>query len=89
MYLRSTVRDLHLASWDLSTIDLVDPKHRTWLCALYPLDKNANGERRHVRPVETVPTANEMAPLLKQILDDAAATGLPPAFLPSKEDMET
>ena len=87
------VRDLHLASWDLSTIDLVDPRHRTWLCALYPLDKNANadGERRHVRPVDTDPTpaANEMAPPLKQILDDAAATGLPPAFLPNNEDMET
>ena len=88
------MRDLHLryASWDLSTIDLVDPRHRTWLCALYPLDKNANadGERRHVRPVDTDPTpaAGEMAPLLKQILDDAAATGLPPAFLPSNEDMD-
>ena len=88
------MRDLHLryASWDLSTIDLVDPRHRTWLCALYPLDKSANadGERRQVRPVETspTPTAGEMAPLLKQILDDAAATGLPPAFLPSNEDMD-
>lgn len=82
------MRDLHLrhASWDLSTIDLVDPRHGTWLCALYPLDKNANadGERRHVRPTDPTPTAGEMAPL--QILDDAAMSGLPPAFLPSNVD---
>ena len=84
------MQDLHLryASWDLSTIDLIDPRHGTWLCALYPLDKSANGERRHVRPVKPPPTADEMAPLLKQLLGDAATSGLPPAFLPSNEDMD-
>ena len=88
------MRKLHLryASWDLSTIALVDPSHGTWLCALYPLDKSANadGERRQVRPVETdvATTTGEIAPLLKQLLDDAAATGLPPAFLPTNEDTD-
>ena len=69
------MRNLHLryASWDLSA--LVDPG--TWLCALYPLDKgaNADSERRQVRPVETEVTPATGAPLLKQLLDDAAATG--------------
>ena len=85
------MRKLHLryASWDLSTIALVDPGHGTWLCALYPLDKSANadGERRQVRPVETDVATATGAPLLKQLL--AAATGLPPAFLPTNEDDET
>ena len=46
--LRPTVR---FARWDLSTIDLVDPRTGAPLCELYPLDKrkNANGRRRPAR----------------------------------------
>jgi len=52
-----------------------------------PLDKaaNADGQRRVLGAPETdlSPTpASGIAPLLRQLLADYAATGLPPAYLP-------
>ena len=48
-------RDLvvRYARWDLSRIELVDPRHGTSLAALYPLDRtaNADGRRAAVQPV--------------------------------------
>ena len=76
------------ASWDLSTVDLVDPRGGQVLCPLYPLDKarNADGLRRRLEPDPsslTIPeTHSGMAPLLHRLLADYAATGLPPAYLP-------
>lgn len=77
---------LRYARWDLSRVDLVDARTGVVLCAVHPLDKSANadGQRRAlVRPAgDTVaPTPGGIAPLLRQLLADYAATGLPPAYL--------
>ena len=63
------------------------------LCALYPLDKaaNADGQRRRLdaapprRDAEAAPTTSTIAPLLRKLMADYAATGLPPAYLPPPE----
>jgi len=74
------------ARWDLSAVDLVDPHSATVLGPLYPLDKtgNANGQRRRLQAPDPAPAHKPagMAPLLKQLMADYAATGLPPAYLP-------
>jgi hypothetical protein len=77
--------------WDLSLVDLVDPREGTILARLFPLDRAANADGRRAvlepRPDESVGTASaesptELPPLLKQILAEYSATGLPPAYLP-------
>lgn len=77
------------ARWDLSRIELIDPHSGAVLSALYPLDKSANaaGLRHIARPGEASrPAADGMAPLLKKMLADFAATGLPPAYLPGEAE---
>lgn len=82
---KPTVR---FARWDLSSVDLMDPHSGQWLCALYPLDKqaNADGRRRTLAPQAADALESEVpqgiAPLLEQHMADYAATGLPPAYLP-------
>ena len=84
------LRELHLrvARWDLSSVDLVDGRTDERISPLYPLDKrgNADGTRRRTgrnadddggKPV----VGQEPAPLLRRILDDQAASGLPPLWL--------
>lgn len=87
---RVTVR---YARWDLTAVDLVDARADTVLCVLHPLDKakNADGARRALEPGpidDAEPPPEGMAPLLKKLLADYAATGLPPAYLPktTKDD---
>ncbi len=81
---------MRYARWDLSRIDLVDAHTGTILCALYPLDKtaNADGRRRRRAPSAEAraPTATDIAPLLKKLMAEYAATGLPPAYLPHHID---
>jgi putative transposase len=81
---------LRYARWDLSHIDLVDARSGSPLCALYPLDKSANAQGlRRVREtlnVPDTPKASGVAPLLRQLMADYAATGLPPAYLPTEPD---
>ena len=86
-YRHLTVVHLRYARWDLTQVDLVDPRTGAILCPVKPLDKSANadGQRRRLVPVSTdmsslPPTG--IAPLLRQLLADYAATGLPPAYLP-------
>ena len=78
---------LRYARWDLSRVDLVDARSGAILCRVRPLDKtaNADAQRPRVEPTDTVPSAASVtgiAPLLKQMIADYAATGLPPAYLP-------
>jgi transposase InsO family protein len=82
------------ARWDLRGIDLIDPHSDQVLCTLYPLDKTANaeGQRRALAPLSRSPDADpippdEPAPLLQQLLADYAASGLPPAYLPSAAEV--
>jgi putative transposase len=92
---RVTVR---YASWDLGYVHLTDPRAGTVLARLYPLDRarNADGLRRSLENIDdnheievVTDTREEVAPLLRKLLEDYAATGLPPAYLPKitlKED---
>ena len=81
---------LRYARWDLTAVDLVDPRSGAILCPIKPLDKSANadGQRKRLTPaaVDLSPTPpTGMAPLLRQLLTDYAATGLPPAYLPTTD----
>jgi len=86
---RVTVR---YASWDLTHVHLVDERTATVLAHLLPLDKskNAEGRRRVLNPdlldaVATPASPSGIAPLLRQLMTDYAATGLPPAYLPQPQ----
>ena len=76
--------------WDLTLVDMVDPREGKILSRLFPLDRRANGDGRRAvidpRSDELSATeassAAELPPLLKQILAEYSATGLPPAYLP-------
>jgi len=59
------------------------------LATIYPLNKlkNAEGRRRRLDPVgPAAPPPSGLAPLLKKLLADYAASGLPPAYIPKEED---
>lgn len=87
---------IRYARWDLRTVDLVDPNTGKILCALWPLDKvrNAEGRRRTLEtpanatsvPDEVPPARPGMAPLLRELMTEFAATGRPPAYLPTDPD---
>lgn len=91
---------IRYAEWDLGRVHLVDARTGALLAPLYPLDrtKNADGMRRVVGPVASVPadeaTATKparsvgMAPLLRQLIDAYDRTGLPPAYLPKRDDTD-
>jgi transposase InsO family protein len=84
---------LRYARWDLASVELVDPHTDASLAVILPLDRqrNADAERRRLEPVDpahdtpTAPTG-EVAPLLRKLLADYAASGLPPAYLPFPGD---
>jgi hypothetical protein len=83
--------DLRYAQWDLSWVEMVDARTQCHVCRLFPLDKseNASGLRRSLDPTtKPVPAPQEpsgMAPLLKQLIADYAATGHPPAYIPKEK----
>jgi putative transposase len=82
---------LRYARWDLSRIDLLDPRTGAILCPVTPQDKsaNANGARKRLSPA-----AHDLSPLppkglpalMTELLADYAATGVPPAYLPTNND---
>jgi putative transposase len=88
------------ARWDRSQVDLVDPRTGVIQATLYPLDKAryADGRRRIVpstelssRPVatsSTTPPRDPQAPLMRHLMAQFAATGLPPAYLELDDDPE-
>jgi putative transposase len=80
---------LRYASWDLSHIWLMDERADVVLDRIYPLDKarNAEGVRRPIKTptVEAAPAKPAgIAPLLRQLMAEYAATGLPPAYIPKE-----
>lgn len=90
------VEQVHLqyARWDLSRVDLVDPRTGAILCPVKPLDKsaNANGQRKRLSPAKVdlsplPPTG--MSALMIELLADYAATGIPPAYLPTVKESAT
>ena len=88
---------LRYARWERSQADLVDPRTGIIQSTIYPLDKtrHADGRRRRItqptglssRPVATLKGATTAAqrdahaPLMRHLLAEFAATGLPPAYL--------
>jgi putative transposase len=82
---------LRYARWDLGRVDLVDASSGIILAPIYPLDKTANADGRRaviesggtdVPSQERRRAAGELPPLLKRILQEYSATGMPPAYLP-------
>jgi transposase InsO family protein len=93
-------RTVHIRyqSWDLSKVSVVDERTGSLLAIIYPQDKtrNADGKRRSLEPVFSPDqsltdghTSEPIPPLMRRLLEDYAATGLPPAYLPLKENEET
>jgi putative transposase len=94
-YRHFTRIEIRYASWDLAHVYLVDEHTGQVLCRLFPQDKvrNASGLRRPLdqispqipqKPVAT-PPASGVAPLLARLIEQQAATGLPPPYLPKDE----
>jgi putative transposase len=91
-YRHLKILKIQYARWDLSHVTLVDPHSHALLSTLYPQDKSANasGMRRTLPPQENAESnvnlipapAAGIAPLLKDLMAEYAATGLPPAYLP-------
>jgi transposase InsO family protein len=78
-------------TWDLSVAYLVGPKDGRLITEIYPQDKtqNSSGVRRTITPDTSLPSVPRqmapMPPLLRRLLADYAATGLPPAYIPKEE----
>ncbi len=91
------LRKLHVRyrSWDLSMAYLVDQRSKNLLACIYPQDKikNSQGYRRTLQPVaeqalEAVKDDSDpIPPLLRKLLTDYAASGLPPAYIPKEESI--
>ena len=85
------------ARWNLGRVDLVDERSGTILAPIYPLDRNANADGRRAfvepdgrdMPLENRPCNGTLPPLLKRILEEYSATGLPPAYLPKTPPSQT
>ena len=80
------------STWDLSSACLVDGRTDKLLATILPLDKQRNGCQHRRALAETdsslmVATATEpIPPLLRRILNNYAATGLPAAYIPKDEE---
>jgi hypothetical protein len=91
---RTTVR---VARWDLSSVELVDPRRGTHLATLFPLDKEKNADRRRRALADAsagatsqpAPPPSGIAPLLRKLMAEYSATGLPPAYVPRDTTIDT
>lgn len=88
-YRALTQLSVRVARWDLSTCDLVDARSGTHLCVLLPLDKHKNADRarRVIAEASSAlePPPSGIAPRLRALMAEYAATGLPPAYLPKHD----
>jgi len=77
--------------WDLGFVFLVDEKSNTLLERVFPQNKtqNASGQRRLKEDVQQIdeqaPQQEGIAPLLKELMEEYAQTGFPPAYIPKGE----
>lgn len=78
--------------WDLSKAYLVDSRTDEKFATIYPQDKtkNASGKRRALEVIQKSSSEtnknDSLPPLLKKIMAEYAATGLPPAYLPKNNE---
>jgi hypothetical protein len=80
-------------SWDLSLAWVVDSRTDDVLAEIRPVDKETNARRgrRIVEPIpgceapKPSPDDDPLPPLLRKLLAEYSATGLPPAYLPKDE----
>jgi transposase InsO family protein len=83
---------IRYARWDLSYVLHVDPRSDDVLGRLYPVNKtrNADAIRRPLQPMACdsapPPARPGIAPLLRKLIVQQRASGLPPAYLP-KDDL--
>jgi hypothetical protein len=86
-----TIR-VRYARWDLGYVHLVDKRTGDPTVRIYPIDKhrNADGRRRVLQAEDQArdskPQPGDVAPLLKELFEEYAATGLPPAYIPKDEE---
>jgi transposase InsO family protein len=79
--------------WNMALAHILDERTEEPIARILPLDKerNASGRRRVLTPLDgpSAPPQSEtqepLPPLMRKILADYAATGLPPAYLPKDE----
>lgn len=82
---------LRYAAWDLTHVWLTDERTGAVLARVFPLDKNRNadGLRGVITPAAAPASSLEepagIAPLLRKLMSEYAATGLPPAYIPKEE----
>jgi transposase InsO family protein len=84
---------LRYARWDLRRVWVIDPATDVVITPIYPLDKQANADRqrRCIEPPSLAPEpAGEggMAPLMQELMREYAATGLPPAYVPTPVEVQ-
>lgn len=81
------------ARWDLRRVVLVDEHTGVVLAPLYPVDLvgNASSRRRPLAPADPAPSPapGGIAPYLRRLMADYAATGLPPAYLPKTQEEDS
>ena len=77
--------------WDLSRAWLMDERGDNVICRIRPVNllENSSGKRKYTpeNNDSSKPDSpkEEIAPLLKKMMEDYAATGLPAAWLPTRE----
>lgn len=83
------------ARWDLSNVLLIDANTDKVIDALFPQDKSKNAQgmrRRFEKPSQisetSLQSSSGIAPLLKNLMMEYAATGMPPAYIPTRKDNE-
>ena len=79
---------LHYATWDLSRVDIVDPKTQKILAPVYPINLQVNSNKRR-RALPLVEVTEEQAPpaLLKEMIENHAAAGEPAVYIPLEEKL--
>lgn len=95
-YRHLSILTVRYARFDLRQALLIDPHSTLCLTTLYPQDKSANADaiRRVFKPCEHSDNKETrkkegIAPLLKELIAEYAATGFPPSYIPQGEENES